>query len=303
VPIFAPALAHVEAAQAFRLLLDHLHRLDARAPRAVMRELDHPRHGVLLSFEHRLDRPVPTVCHPPRNAVLLRQPSDRVPEEDALDATVDDDAAADHAAYCRAVEFKDVLSRRRMVRAYAPEPVPRETLERVVRTVRRAPSAGFSQGQRLIVVTEPERRRQIADAVGEDYYVDQGFAPWISGAAALVVVCTREDDYHDRYRQPDKLDEGQEIDWPVPYWHVDAGAAAMLVLLAAVDEGLAAGVFGVPAERMETVRTFLDLPDDIALVEVITLGYAGEDTASDRLSSRGTRPRRPLDEVIRWERW
>ena len=38
---------------------------------------------------------------------------------------------------------------------------------------------------------------------------------------------------------PDKLSDGEEIDWPVPYWFVDAGAALMLVLLAAIDEGLA----------------------------------------------------------------
>ena len=158
------------------------------------------------------------------------------------------------AAYSRAVEFKELLRRRRMVRAYEPEPVPRETLERIVGTIRRAPSAGFSQGQRLVVVAEPERRRAIAEAVEENFYVEQGFAPWISGAAALVVVCTREDDYHDRYRQPDKLQEGEEIAWPVPYWYADAGAAAMLILLAAIDEGLAAGVFGIPAERMERVR-------------------------------------------------
>jgi FMN reductase [NAD(P)H] len=268
-----------------------------------MRELDETRHGVIFTFEHGLDRPVPTVRDPACNAVLLRQPPDRVAEEHALDAALDDDAAADHAAYCRAVEFKDVLRRRRIVRAYQPDPVPHETLERIVHSIRRAPSAGFSQGQRLIVLTEPERRRDIAEAVGEDYYVGQGFAPWISGAAALVVVCTREEDYHDRYRQPDKLDAGEEIEWPVPYWHVDAGAAAMLILLAAVDEGLAAGVFGVPAERMQRVRKLLGLPDDVAIVEVITLGYAAEDAASDQLSSRGTRPRRPLDELVRWERW
>lgn len=100
-------------------------------------------------------------------------------------------------------------------------------------------------------IFSPERRRTIAEAVEENYYVEQGFAPWISGAAALVVVCTREDDYHDRYRQPDKLQEGEEIAWPVPYWYADAGAAAMLIMLAAIDEGLAAGVFGIPAERME----------------------------------------------------
>jgi nitroreductase len=199
------------------------------------------------------------------------------------------------------MEFRDILKRRRMVRAYEAEPIPRATLERIVGTVRRAPSAGFSQGQRLVVVTDPELRKAIGDAVGEEFYVDQGFAPWISGAAALVVVCTREGDYHDRYRQPDKLVEGEEIEWPVPYWHADAGAAAMLILLAAIDEGLGAGVFGVPAENMDAVRKILRVPDDVAIVEVITLGVPGEDTASDKLSSRGTRPRRSLDELVRWE--
>jgi FMN reductase [NAD(P)H] len=191
-----------------------------------------------------------------------------------------------------------------MVRAYRPDAVPREVLERVAATIRRAPSAGFSQGQRFVVVTEPERKEAIARLAGEEHYTGQGFPAWISGAAALVVVCTREADYHERYQQPDKVDEdGTEIEWPVPYWHVDAGKAAMLVLLAAIDEGLAAGVFGVPAERRAEIRKLLELPNDVAVVEVITLGYAGFDTASDRLSSRGTRPRKPLDELVRWERW
>jgi FMN reductase [NAD(P)H] len=202
-----------------------------------------------------------------------------------------------------AVEFKDVVKRRRMVRAYEPKPIPREVLERVVGTIRRAPSAGFSQGQRLIVVTDADTRKRIAEATGEDFYVDQGFEPWISGAAALVVVCTREDDYHDRYTKADKLVEGEEIEWPVPYWYVDAGKAAMLVLLAAIDEGLAAGVFGIDGEGQQKVRRLLGLPEDVALVEVITLGYEAEDTASDRLSSRGTQRRRPLAEVVRWDRW
>ena len=43
--------------------------------------------------------------------------------------------------------------------------------------------------------------------------------------------------------------------------------------------------------------------DDSKVVEVISLGYPAEDTASDRLSSRGTRPRRGLEELVRWERW
>ena len=202
------------------------------------------------------------------------------------------------------MEFREILKRRRMVRAFEPDPVPREILERVVATIRRAPSAGVSQSQRLVVVTHADQKRAIAEVTGEEYYVGEGFAPWINGAAALIVVCTREEDYHDRYRQPDKVDEGgAEIEWPVPYWHVDAGKAAMLVLLAAVDEGLAAGVFGVPAERMQSFRDLLALPDDVALVEVIALGYAGDDPISDVRSSRATRPRKPLDELVRWERW
>jgi FMN reductase [NAD(P)H] len=40
-----------------------------------------------------------------------------------------------------------------MVCAYQPELVPRETLERIVRTIRRAPSAGFTEGQRFVVAT------------------------------------------------------------------------------------------------------------------------------------------------------
>ena len=77
----------------------------------------------------------------------------------------------------------------------------------------------------------------------------------------------------------------------------------MLVMLAAIDEGLGAGVFGIPAERMERARELLELPADVAIVEVITLGFPADDAASDRLSSRGTRPRRALDEIVRWESW
>ncbi len=54
-----------------------------------------------------------------------------------------------------------------------------------------------------------------------------------------------EEIYHSRYREPDKIqDDGTEIEWPVPYWWVDVGATAMLILLAAVNEGLAAGFLG-----------------------------------------------------------
>ncbi len=196
-----------------------------------------------------------------------------------------------------------MLARRRMVRHYDGEPVGSEALERIAATVRRAPSAGFSQGQRLVVVTDENTRRAIADAIGEPEAVEDGREPWVASAPALVVVCTREEDYHERYLQPDKVQGGNEIEWPVPYWHFDAGAAAMLVLLAAIDEGLAAGLFGVPAELEALLRERLRIPDDVKPDAVITVGRASPDPGWSAVTSRATRPRKPLDELVHLERW
>jgi nitroreductase len=193
------------------------------------------------------------------------------------------------------MDFKEILARRRMVRAYHPDPLDRETIQRIVSTVRRAPSAGFSQGQRLLVVTDEATRRELATLLGE--------REWVSQAPVLIVVCVREDDYHERYRKPDKLIDGREIEWPVPYWHFDAGAAAMLILLAALDEGYAAGLFGVFVEAMEPFKRLLNIPADVAVTCCITIGKPADDSSWDQLTSRLTQARKPVDDLVRWERW
>jgi FMN reductase [NAD(P)H] len=200
------------------------------------------------------------------------------------------------------VEFRELLPRRRMVRSYVAEPLERAVVERIVETVRRAPSAGYSQGQRLVVLTEPDRIAALADVLGEEEGGE--FEPWVRSAPAVIVVCTREDDYHERYRQQDKLDEeGREIRWPVPYWVFDAGAAAMLVLLAALDEGLGAGLFGCSAEDWRRVKELLAIPDDVTPVAVVTVGKPAPDPRWSAVTSRRTRPRKPLDELVHRERW
>jgi nitroreductase len=195
------------------------------------------------------------------------------------------------------MELRDILRRRRMVRAYEPEPVPHEAIERIVRSVRRAPSAGFSQGQRLVVVTEAERRLRLAEIAGE--------GSWVGAAPVLIVVCVREDDYHDRYREPDKLalTGGVEVEWPIPFWYFDAGAAAMLILLAAIDEGYAAGLFGVFVEALPTFREELGLPDDVEIACCITVGRGAEADEASAGSSRLSQRRRSADEIVRWEGW
>jgi nitroreductase len=203
------------------------------------------------------------------------------------------------------MDFADILRRRRMVRSYTDEPVAREVVERIVARGRSAPSGGFSQGIRLVVVTDPETRAQIAELGDQPYYVERGFEPWISQAPVHFVIGMREDDYHDRYREPDKLQEdGTEIEWPVPWWWVDAGKAIMLLLLAAVDEGLGAGLFGLfPAENSDKLRELLGLPEDVQIVGVVTVGHAGPDPLRERRKKALRSRRKPLEEVVRWERW
>ena len=191
-----------------------------------------------------------------------------------------------------------------MVRHYGPDRVPLETIQRIVATVRRAPSAGYSQGQRLLVVTEEDGRAEVARILGAaGWTTPEGREPWLESAPVLVLVCTREDDYHERYRLPDKLQEGEEIDWPVPYWFVDAGAALMLLLLAAVDEGLAAGVSGVPRDAAAELRSSFGIPGDVDIVALVTMGAPAPDPGWSAVTSRRTQSRRAPDQVVRWERW
>jgi nitroreductase len=196
----------------------------------------------------------------------------------------------------------DLLKKRRMVRHYSGEPVPRETLERIVATVRRAPSAGFSQGQRILVVDDPELLGRIA-ALGGDELQLEGVEPWFETAAAQIFVMTRESDYHERYQRDDKLQDGEEIEWPVPFWHVDAGAAMMLVLLAAIEEGLAAAVYGIFGEDEQKLRDLLGIPTEFTLVAGVSLGYPLPDPGWSSKTSRATQRRRAVDELVRWNHW
>jgi nitroreductase len=191
-----------------------------------------------------------------------------------------------------------------MVRHYTGEPVSLQALQRIAETVRRAPSAGYSQGQRMLVVTEEAGRAEIGRVLADaGWTTTDDREPWLESAPVHVLVCTREADYHDRYRQPDKLEDGEEIDWPVPYWFVDAGAALMLILLAAIDEGLGAGVSGVPSNVAAALRASFGIPDEIEIVALVTIGVPAPDPGWSAVTSRRTQPRRGSDEVVRWERW
>jgi nitroreductase len=197
------------------------------------------------------------------------------------------------------LEFEELLKRRRMVRHYAPEPVDERSLNRILQAARRGPSAGFTQGQSFVVVTDPDRRAEIARVAGEPAYLERGFEPWLSSAPVHVVLCVSEEAYHRRYREPDKLAGGAERPWPVPYWYVDGGCALMLLLLAAANEDLAAGFLDLDAEGYGALKRLLTIPEEVQPIGLVTIGVP----APDRRSGSLTRGHKPEAEVVHRERW
>jgi nitroreductase len=196
------------------------------------------------------------------------------------------------------VEFAEVVRKRRMVRGFTAEPVPWATVERLVRTAQYAPSAGFAQGVSVVAVTDPARRREIARIAGQERYTRAGHRPWIAEAPMQLVLCVSEEAYQRRYREPDKLrPDGSETEWPVPYWHTDAGAALMLLLLAAVDEGLSAAFVGV--YRWHALQSYLGIPAEWLPIGIVLVGHGAPDKRSPSLA----RGRRPLEDVLHRERW
>jgi len=194
------------------------------------------------------------------------------------------------------MEFRDVVMRRRVVRRFEEGGVDLEVIERIARLAQRAPSAGFSQGQRLVVVVDPAMRKAVANACGEDDYLDV-FGPWISECAAQFVPCVSEAVYHRRYQEPDKLlPDGTEIEWPVPYWWVDVGATMQNVMLAAVDEGLGCGFVG---NDVEPLQSLLGIPAEFVPIGVMPVGRPLPDVRSPSLKRGWV----PFEQFARFDGW
>ena len=201
-----------------------------------------------------------------------------------------------------AVEFAEVVRRRRMVRDYDPDrPVPPEVRERLLEHAIRAPSAGFSQGWAFLVLESAEERERFWAATTDETDAADAWLTRMRRAPLLVVPLSHKDAYLDRYAEPDKgwtdRDEGR---WPVPYWDVDTGMASLLMLLTAVDEGLGACFFGIPPERVPTFREAFGVPGPYRPIGCVSVGYPGTE---DRRSPSLRRGRRGTADVVHRGRW
>ncbi len=197
------------------------------------------------------------------------------------------------------MEFADVVRKRRMVRAYDPaRPVSRAGVEELLDLALHAPSAGFSQGWHFLVLDTPTSRDRYWVATTD---LTAPADTWLTGmrtAPVLIVAFSDKQAYLDRYAEADKgWTDRDESRWPVPYWHIDTGMASLLVLLAAVDQGLAGCFFGVPPAHWNAVRAAFEVPDRLTPIGTISLGYR----AVDRRSPSRRRGRRSLSEVVSYD--
>jgi len=198
------------------------------------------------------------------------------------------------------LEFQDVVRGRRMVRSFEDRPLRRDVVERILSNAQRAPSAGFSQGWAFVVLEGTRQTQRYWDAVGPD---DAEAFRWqdLYRAPLLIVCLSNKKAYLDRYAEPDKgWTDRSEAHWPAPYWDIDTGMAALLMLLTAVDAGLGALFFGVPPQKIARLREAFGIPPELHPIGTVAVGYP---RPFDPPSPSLKRGHRPAEEVIHRGRW
>jgi nitroreductase len=204
------------------------------------------------------------------------------------------------------MEFRDVVRRRRMVRRYADRPVDPAVVDRMLEHAIRAPSAGFSQGWaflRLDARGDVERFWRATSPAPAS--AKEGGNAWLDGmrtAPVVIVPLSNRSAYLDRYAEPDKgWTDRDATRWPVPYWHIDTGMAALLILQTAVDEDLGACFFGIPPERTSAFRDEFGVPHEYTPIGAITIGHRTDDAGAP--GSAATRSRRTVADVVHHGGW
>jgi len=161
---------------------------------------------------------------------------------------------------------------RKSVRAFADRPVEPDKLRRVMESARLAPSARNGQEWRFVVVTDPERRRQLVRAARNQRFVGE--------APVVVVACAKTD--------------RRVMSCGHVSFLIDVAIAVDHLTLAAVEEGL--GTCWIGAFDPDEVRSVLGIPESIEVVELLPLGYPKD-------GGRVEKQRLEMDQIVHWEAW
>ena len=166
------------------------------------------------------------------------------------------------------MDFMDLVKKRRSIRKYKPEPVPKEDIEYILEAARQAPSWANRQCWRYIVVSDEATRKKIT------------MREWAAKAPIVIVGCG----------DPTKAGnlDGR------PYYMLDMGISMEHLVLAAAEKGLGTCWIGGQFDE-KVVREALGVPESHRVVALTPLGYPDESPAA--------KDRKPLAELVTWEKW
>ena len=184
------------------------------------------------------------------------------------------------------MSLNDIIKKRRSVRRYLPQTVPREVVHEVLVAAGWAPSAHNSQPWRFIILENPSVKRELAEAMVDDWASDaekdgtkvdgkmrQERIDRFANAPTLVLACTTMDGlrkFPDQKRQMFERDLAQQ----------SLGAAMQNMLLTAHALGLGACWFCAPGFCKGTVRRVLGIPEAVEPEAFVIMGYPA-DTPSE----------------------
>ncbi len=171
------------------------------------------------------------------------------------------------------MDFHEVIKRRVSIRAYKPDPIPEEVLNRILEAGRLAPSAKNYQPWKFIVVKDQKVREALVPACRNQTFIAQ--APIVICACALL----------------DQAWKGMGGYWSAA--EVDVTIALEHIILAATAEGL--GTCWIGAFKEEEVKKVLGIPEGVKPVALTPIGYPAQEPAP--------RPRKPLSEIVAYDRF
>ncbi len=185
------------------------------------------------------------------------------------------------------MEVMEAIRKRRSIRGYQPREVEQEKLDLLLEAGRLAPSAGNRQEWRLVVIKDKETRQKLMSAAKGQSFV---------GEAPVVIACCAKTDNH-------KMTCGQ-LCYPI-----DVAIAIEHMALKAVEEGL--GTCWIGAFYEDEAKKILNIPEEIRVVELLTLGYPAGIDLPDTFKE-GSYPaeeaevkknRLALEEIVMYDKW
>ena len=164
----------------------------------------------------------------------------------------------------------EAIGKRYSCRAYEEKAIEAEKLEKVLEAARLAPSANNLQDWRFVVVEDKETKSKLARAANGQMFIEK--------AGAIIVACSNNDYV---------MACGQAIG------PIDVAIALEHICLAATELGLATCWIG--SFDPEKVRAILGVPDDVAVIELMPIGYPA-DRAKEAKRER-------LEDIVCYEKW